>query len=146
MNLKDSFPLSDSKCKKDFFLWCLPSLNKITIFKLLKFLLQSTSNKDIKISNFYPKVPEKRPWRKSTGMRLQQKFLEDIRPSYGSTDTPVFDLIHRGFEARMDPITLVFPGLCAMDSSDSPLVWHLLIAWRPEWRPGHFLRFNIEWF
>ena len=33
------------------------------------------------------------------------------------------------FKARVDSLTCVFHQLHAMDSSDSPLVWHLLASW-----------------
>ena len=38
-------------------------------------------------------------------------------------------------KARVDPLTCLLHHLCAMNSSDSPLVRHLLTSWRPAWQP-----------
>ena len=51
-----------------------------------------------------------------------KKFLEDIRyPDYGLLVTSAL-----GFKARVDSLACVLPRLRTMDSSDSPLVLHLL--------------------
>ena len=39
-----------------------------------------------------------------------------------------------GFNTRMEPLTCMLHRLCTMDTTDSPLVWHLLTSW---W-PSHF--------
>ena len=47
----------------------------------------------------------------------------------------------------MDPLTCLLHHLCAMNSSDSPLVRHLLTSWRPAWWPSRFdprLNFNCS--
>ena len=46
----------------------------------------------------------------------------------GTTDTPVL-MSALGFKVRMDPLACMHTCLRAMDSSDSPLVSHLLISW-----------------
>ena len=40
----------------------------------------------------------------------------------------------------MYPLACVLHHLGAMDSLDSPLVWHLLTSWQPAWSPNHFDR------
>ena len=44
-----------------------------------------------------------------------------------------------GFKAREDSLTYMLLWLHAMDSSDSPPVWHLLTFWWPAWQPSHFI-------
>ena len=39
-----------------------------------------------------------------------------------------------GFQARVDPHACMLHRLHATESSDSPLVWHLLTSWQPAWR------------
>ena len=43
-----------------------------------------------------------------------------------------------GFKARVYPSLVCFSRLCAMDSSDSLLTWHLLTFWQPAWQPNLF--------
>ena len=60
------------------------------------------------------------------------KFLEDISPFCGATDTTCFGLLVTfaiGFKARVDPLACMLCCLHATESSDSPLVWHLLTSW-----------------
>ena len=42
-----------------------------------------------------------------------------------------------GFKARVDTFACMLCCLCAMESSDSHLVWHLLTSWQPAWQPSH---------
>ena len=55
------------------------------------------------------------------------KILEDIS---GGTDTAILDFwcICPGFKSQGVSLTSVLPCLCAMNSSDSPLVRHLLTS------------------
>ena len=48
-----------------------------------------------------------------------------------------------GFKTGVDPPTCVLHCVHAMESWDSPLVWHLLTSWVPTWRPSHFA---TSWF
>ena len=63
--------------------------------------------------------------------------LEDTSHLYGS----VFELLvmcFLGFKARVDRFCCLycrFHHLYVTDSSDSPLVWHLLTSWWPVWQP-----------
>ena len=43
-----------------------------------------------------------------------------------------------GFKARVDLLACVHHYLCAMVSSDSPLVQHLLTSWRAAWQLSRF--------
>ena len=43
-----------------------------------------------------------------------------------------------GLKARTDPLLASLHSLYAMDSSDSPLVRHLLTSWKPALRPRRF--------
>ena len=43
-----------------------------------------------------------------------------------------------GFKARVDSLAHVLPHLRTTDSSDSPLVWHLLTVWRSVWQLNLF--------
>ena len=40
-----------------------------------------------------------------------------------------------GFKARVDPLACMLHCLHATESSDSPLVCHLVNTWEPEWQP-----------
>ena len=42
-----------------------------------------------------------------------------------------------GFKARVDHLTCMLSHLCAIESSDSPLVQHPLAYWWPAWQPIH---------
>ena len=68
------------------------------------------------------------------------KILEDISPFCGATDTRFGPLVTTAlcFKARVDSLTGLLHHLCAMHSSDSPLVRHLLTSWRPTWRLSRF--------
>ena len=53
---------------------------------------------------------------------------------------PLFGLLMRSalsFKARVNCFIYMLSHLCAMKSSDSPLVQHLLISWWPTWQPSH---------
>ena len=50
-----------------------------------------------------------------------------------------------GFKARVDPLALVLCHLCTMDSSDSPLVGHLLTSWQPEPFWSTYLHMYKHW-
>ena len=69
-----------------------------------------------------------------------QLFLEDISPFYGSTDTPVLDFWWRlpWVSKPWWSLACLLHCLCAMDSWDSALVWHLLTSWQSARRPNHF--------
>ena len=56
--------------------------------------------------------------------------LEDIGLFVGPLIPPFWTSV-LDFKARVDPLTCMLHHLCAMDSSDSPLVQHLLISWQP---------------
>ena len=43
-----------------------------------------------------------------------------------------------GIKARVDSLTCMLHHLCAMDSQDWPLVWHLLTSWQPVCQPNRF--------
>ena len=69
-----------------------------------------------------------------------KKFLQDTSPFCGATDTPVFGFWWRlplSFKARVDSLICVLPHLHTTDSSDSPLVQHLLTSWHDS--QSHFL-------
>ena len=46
------------------------------------------------------------------------------------------DDVCSGFQSQGGSLTWVLRHLHAMDSSDSPLVQHLLTSWQPAWRPS----------
>ena len=52
---------------------------------------------------------------------------------------------YRCFRARMDRFTYVLYLMYAMDSSDSPLVWHLLTPGRPAWQLSFFDPDTCTW-
>ena len=73
-------------------------------------------------------------------------FLENINPFCGATDTHdcTSGDIFPGFQGKSGFIPCVL-HLNAMDSSDSPLVWHLLTTWGvrgPESTFGHHIRWS----
>ena len=66
-------------------------------------------------------------------------FLDDISPLGGGHCYPCFGplvMSALGSKARVDPLTCVFHHLHATESSDSPLVQHLLTYWQPAWQPS----------
>ena len=70
-----------------------------------------------------------------------KKKLENISLFDGTTDTPVFGFLVMsvlGFKARVDSLICVLHHLYATDSSDQPLVRHLLTHWRSAWWPSRF--------
>ena len=76
---------------------------------------------------------------------------EGISPFCGATDIPVFGLLATsvlGFKARVDTFACLLCCLHTMDSSDSPLVQHLLTSWWLVWQPSCFiyvLAYNHWW-
>ena len=56
------------------------------------------------------------------------KIFEDISPFCWASDPPILDLIS-WCQGRV--LNYVLHCLCAMDSSDSSLVWQLLTPWQP---------------
>ena len=40
------------------------------------------------------------------------------------------------FQSKSGPLTCMHHRMCMMDSSYSPLVWHLLTSWWPAWKPS----------
>ena len=46
--------------------------------------------------------------------------------------------IYPGFQCQGGSLTCLLCHLHAMDSSDLPLVWHLLTSWQPAWQPVVF--------
>ena len=44
-----------------------------------------------------------------------------------------------GFKAKVDSVACMFHCLPTMNSSDSPLVRHLLTSWQPTWQPSRFI-------
>ena len=60
---------------------------------------------------------------------------------FGEPFNPYFGLLvvsNLGFKARVDSLACVLYQLCATDSTDSLLVWHLLTSWQPAWQLNHF--------
>ena len=57
-----------------------------------------------------------------------------------ATDTLFWtsDDINPGFQSQGASLVCALAHLCAMDSSESLLVQHLLASWWPEWQPGLF--------
>ena len=43
-----------------------------------------------------------------------------------------------GFKTRVDSFACMLCHLCAIGSSDTPLVWHLLTSWYPAWWLSYF--------
>ena len=80
---------------------------------------------------------------KTPEREIQQLFLKKNFGGHqlffswgGVTDTTVLDFWWHSilsFKAKVDSLTWVFCFLHATDSSDSPLVWHLLTSWQPAW-------------
>ena len=71
-----------------------------------------------------------------------KNFFEDMSPFlwghwYPCVGLPVMSAL--GFKARGGSLACMLPCLCTMDTSDSPLVWHLLTSWQPSWQPSHSL-------
>ena len=64
------------------------------------------------------------------------KILQDIDPFFGATDAPILDFCWRLPWPRVDPLTCMFRHLRATESSNSPLVRHLLTSWWPAWQPS----------
>ena len=53
-------------------------------------------------------------------------------------DTPVLDFWWcLPWVLKVDPLTCILHCLCTTESSDSPLVGHLLTCWQPSWQPSH---------
>ena len=50
---------------------------------------------------------------------------------------PCFGLLVLDFKVTVDPLACMLCRLCAMDSSDSPLVQHLLTSWQPGKKPTY---------
>ena len=70
-----------------------------------------------------------------------KKILED-QSFLWATDTPVLGFWWclpgpLGFKASVVPLACVLYHLCAMESSDSPLVQHLLTCWWSAWQLSH---------
>ena len=42
-----------------------------------------------------------------------------------------------GFKSRVHPLTCMLCCPCTIESSDSPLLWHLLTFWQPAWQLSH---------
>ena len=66
-------------------------------------------------------------------------FFEGHQFFCGTTDTPFLDFWwHLPWVSKpgLDPLTCILHCLHAMESSDSPLVWHLLTSWWPGWQPS----------
>ena len=55
----------------------------------------------------------------------------------GATDTPGLDICP-GFQSQRGSLTSMLCHMGAMDSSDSPPVWHLLAFWWPVWQSSPF--------
>ena len=78
--------------------------------------------------------------------KLKKKFLEDISPFWGTTDTPALDFWWR-LSRLLKPgwiFTCMLGCLCATESSDSPLMWHLLTSWQPAWHPSRPNEYTCE--
>ena len=69
-----------------------------------------------------------------------KEHLEDISPFCGATDTHILNFWwHLPWVSKQgESPWFVLHHLHAMDSSDSPLVQHLLTSWQPAWQPSCF--------
>ena len=48
------------------------------------------------------------------------------------------------FQSQCRSLACVLPCLCEKDSSDSPLVRHLLTSWQPAWQPSYLIHVLVH--